>query len=272
LKPINKPHKTVSPEITDGDVLRRVIEWGREEKIDFLQRIARRALAGLVSLAGEGTVGEEAARNLHRVLADYLSSFDQLCHAWPQVFKPIARPNVSWPGFVTIDADFKAQNAILIDKLNLGSGAGLNYAKRQWSRKTTAVNVALHLHSIVKSERACWLEIGGPPDSLENLNAQSRLSAEWYNQVASKLKPLNRVNFKQWFEAAWPFFIVRYGEEFQSHRQFAGFWSNADALSTKESKKPRGLMRREIKKAIRQAFEQIAVQPIAEKVESMQGF
>jgi DNA-binding GntR family transcriptional regulator len=72
---------------------------------------------------------------------------------------------------------------------------------------------------------------------------------------------LNRTNYKQWFAAAKPAFIVLYSKDFENHPQFAHHWQNADAISKKERKKARGLIRREILKRIRQAFKSIAPKP-----------
>jgi hypothetical protein len=163
----------------------------------------------------------------------------------------------------------------------LGTESGLNYSGRQWTRDTPETSVALKLYGIVKGHREAWLRrkeqqklirealenvnksLGRPPNfrpKPKSLKVSDKLAQEFERRgrsakLARNLRPLDRTNYKQWYEAAMPEFVNFYGADFEDRKLFAGYWKNA---AYKDKSKARALIRRDIKKKIQQAFRSIA--------------
>jgi hypothetical protein len=269
------------------DVFPLISKWslefqaGKEDGLKSISSVARRALQELIRLASSGHV--PAAKSLHGILVSSVSHFDELCHGteFQEHFELIARKKSVWPGLLSCDADLNKRNKQLLARLKLGTEAGLNYSGRQWTRDTPETSGALKLWGIVKVYREAWQnhkvqaklireywekrnrELGRPtrfrprprPLAINAERAKESRLHEQSQKLARNLQPLDRTNYKQWFEAAMPEFINVYGEDFENRKLFAGYWKNA---AYKDEPMARALIRRDIKKKIQQAFRSIA--------------
>ena len=269
------------------DVLPLISKWslefqaGKKYGLRSISTVASRALTELIRLAFDGH--DEPAKSLHGILLSCVCDFDELCDRTEtqKIFEPIARETTIWPGLLTCDADIKKRNNKLLLRLNLGTASGLNYSGRQWTRDTPETSVALKLYGIVKVYREAWQRrkeqqklirehwktinkrLGRPPSfrpQPKPLIVNDKLAEEFNRRdqsgkLASKLQPLDRTNYKQWFEAALPEFVNFYGTDFENRKLFARYWENA---AYRDEPKARALIRRDIKKNIQQAFRSIA--------------
>lgn len=132
----------------------------------------------------------------------------------------------SWPGEISVDKDVKKRQATLTQALCLGKYAALQFGKKQWSKSTPAVAAALELIRLMD-------RCGG----------------------FGMLPPLSRITASVWWSRAEYFFEYLYGVDFENHPLFAHCWNNA---AYKDQPKARALIRRDIKKQIKQAFTTIA--------------
>ena len=78
------------------------------------------------------------------------------------------------------------------------------------------------------------------------------------------LQPLSRRNFLEWWKIGEPAFIHYYGKDFENHKEFSSYWNRnaykeeAEAGTGMLVLNARALIRRDIKKQIKQAFRSIA--------------
>jgi hypothetical protein len=236
-------------------------------------------IVDLLELAADGH--GEAAKEVHNLLYAAVSNFDEVCDARPDVFEPIARKAWVWPGLLSSQRDVKRSNEVRMNMLHLASEADLNITGKTWTIETPETKVALELYAMVKVQREAWLRRGEtsralerfkrrfkkrfpgfkrtapPPGPSRELAAEFSLYDKTYS-LARKLQPLSRKNYPQWFGAAWPTFLARYGKDFENRRCFAHLMPTAEKRAVKEAKKPRGVLRRMIKNAVRQGFKHIA--------------
>lgn len=89
------------------------------------------------------------------------------------------------------------------------------------------------------------------------------MPVKWKTEKMQKsvrdLKPLDREpkNFAAWWHIAEQIFHYGWLEEYEDHDSFRHYWANETYKGMSEKVK-RGLIRRDIKKAIKQAFKSIA--------------
>jgi hypothetical protein len=256
-------------------------EVGNSRSLDSLKSIVGRALKEIFRLADGGN--DDATRFLHGILVSKIRDFDELCqraerHAF---FEAIALKTSIWPGLLSCDADINKQNKDLLARLRLGRDTGLNYSGRQWTRGTPEIRVALKLWGILKFHSEAWRNrhaiakrnrearakinqrLGRPANFRpvpKPLVVNPTRAAEFKRRdeaarLARGLKPLSRNNYGEWFKAGMPEFINFCGEDFENHRIFAGYWKNA---AYRDQNRARALIRRDIKKKLKQAFRSIA--------------
>jgi hypothetical protein len=250
--------------------------------LDSIYSVMSHAMQEIFNLAENGN--ENAAKKLHNIFAAYVPQFDELCHTHPEIFEPMARKTTHWPAEISRHSDTKKRNEELIALLNLGADSGLNLDGKQWSIKTPEVKAALSCYGIIDLYRQDYLPenirrfraqirrlnkqlnrpknyrpppmkpIPLPPEMAAKLARENGLVNE-SRQFSKNLKPLNRQNYKEWFKASWPFFRMRYGDDFENRKCFDHYWKSP---AYKNKSDARGLIRDAIKKKIKQAFRSIA--------------
>jgi hypothetical protein len=144
----------------------------------------------------------------------------------PKHFYSVTLKASSWPGEITLDKDLQEQQDLYARALCLGRFSSINYGKKQWSRKTPEITAVLQLIKLMR--RRGNLEL---------------------------LPPLNRKTAGEWWQRAQPFFEALYGKDFENHKQFVQYWKN---VIYKDRPNARALIRRDIKKQMKQAFRSIA--------------
>lgn len=256
---------------------------GDRRGVQAIGFFAHYALKELLSLSQRGN--KQPLGRLIEILTHSVNEFDLFCRhelshlpknydrkSYPDGMdvRDFARRKWVWPGLLSRDADLVKDNETLVEQLGLASEVGVNFSGKMWTRKTTAVAVALRLLNIVnlyriqfQGEKRKPIRSGDkqPADFVNTPYAEWEQSHPGWRQadkLAQKLPPLDRKTYTDWFKAAEPILIQLYGKEFEDHPCFARYQNKAGQFSVKESKKERGLVRREIKKAIRQAFKSIA--------------
>jgi hypothetical protein len=270
---VNKPTQIIRGKGADGKDL---------SEAEILSFNASSILGRLFELAESGNA--DAIKQLHSVTVCCVSELTELCQHLPEMFQAIAIKTSVWPGWLSCDADIKKSSEKLVGDLQLGSEAGLKYSGKPWTRETTGTDVALKLYSILKPSWEDWQRkdeiakqirdrwtrmnkrFGRPTNfrpAMKPIKMDAKTKAEFalYRQskkLVQKLNPLSRANYKQWWNAAKPTFIARYGSEFQDNKIFADFWRDAEKWSVREKKKPKGIVRREILKSIERGFKSIA--------------
>ena len=238
------------------------ISW----QIELTKSKAGGATLELLDLAATGNA--EAAKALYDVVWNAVNALDELCKVSPELLEPIARGKASWPGWLSVDADVKKHGKALVKSLNLGSNADLKYFGRgkKWTRGTTGTNVALNLYGILHS---WWKEAQMPPRErgafvrVKRTKRDGKYKKEFSRyaesrKLVSKLKPLSKKNADQWYEAAKPLFLARYGDKFEDHKRFATNRRNAENFSMAQGRKARKTVQQLILKSIKQGFNSIA--------------
>jgi hypothetical protein len=174
------------------------------------------------------------------------------------VFRKLAEKTSVWPGVLSVDHDQLEANKKMITLLRLGENAPLNFKKKQWTRKTAEVRVALNLleHRQYLLRRNERIDPYDPEDG-----------RYFYDDSKFKrLGPLTRANYAVWWKKFAPMFLGLYGKDFENREDFSGYW-NGNAYKDDVPGKPgqkcfvrnaRALIRRDIKKRIQQAFRSIA--------------
>ena len=278
---MNKPTQIVSGEHADGS---------KFSEAKLLSVNSSSNLSVLIDIAFTGDA--EAAKELHQMAVGCISALDELCHASPELLEPVARKTSFWPGWLSCDADIKKRGEELLEKLKLGRDAGLNYSGRQWTRETKETAVALQLYGMVqlqwtgwqnreasaKQMRKSWQRrnkaLGRPANyrpARTPIKRDPKTAKEFElyresEELMKNLQPLNRVNYKDWYKAALPTFIARYGEDFENRKCFSRHWK-ARVFFDNDPQRPgklkiksnaRALIRDAIKKQIKLAFRSLA--------------
>jgi hypothetical protein len=201
-------------------------------KLEQLSFITEGALDSLQKLAAVGN--KAAAIYLVKALE---KSINQLYVIHPKqldTFSKMARKRNRWPGFIAVEKDWKKLNTEAAQELQLGADVSRNYKGKQWSREN---NPAVQVADLLQTE----------------LHRR--------NQVFGiGLPPFNRQTSKQWFNAAKPLIVERYGKEFQDHKTFAPLLLNVKSIAEKNKKRNfnDSVFRSLILDRIEQAFKSIA--------------
>jgi hypothetical protein len=210
---------------------------------------------------------QDAAERLYYLALLSVRNLLDVCHARPDLFRPIARHQLYWPSMTGWGADVERTNRELMKTLNLSEAAPLNTARN--GRKAFSIlgspetQIACSLWGVVEFFRreeqgiysgdpACSLVLPDLPD-IHNVRKLG-LTDEHIEKLKS-LQPLSRRNFLEWWKLGEPAFIHRYGKDFENHKNFSGYWKNK---AFKDDPKARTKIRSAIKKQIKQAFRSIA--------------
>jgi hypothetical protein len=116
-----------NPELDAFDVRAVIAKWslkvqaGEDKNVisalDSIRSIATRAFEEIFKLAEKGN--KSAVEILHNFFDYYLSEFERFCDKRPEIFEPIARTKVRWPGFISKQTGIKKRNEKLIAKIHL---------------------------------------------------------------------------------------------------------------------------------------------------------
>lgn len=205
------------------------------------------------TMAKCATINIEAATRLHCIATLAVQYLNEAAFAAPQNFQKIAETSIEWPGFLSDHPEAeKTQKGYLFPKLHLGEKSGIKLKGKPFSLHTPATRIAFELWGKLMFYRHD--KSPAPPGK----TTLDRIKAD-----AKKLPTLSSQNLDRWWKVAERMFQLIYGEDFEKHDQFAHWMGRAGEMAVKEQKKERGLVRREIKKSIRQSFKSLA-----QKVES----
>ena len=228
------------------EALRKLREGHLAKKDYCLKQISEIGAEAVLSLHQLSERGDkQAAAVFVGLIVQAIRRLMDVQHARPQQFRELAEITNCWPGFLTVDHDWQNTNEIVVRDLHLGERAKVNYKGKTWSRRTVEVRIALEL--LAASDWAIRMNALRDPNDWE-----------WpvYDvKAVKKLKPLTRSNFKEWWNALEPQFIHQYGGDFENHVSFAHYWRNE---GYKGEPRARALIRRDIKKKLKQAFHSIA--------------
>ncbi len=218
-----------------------------------LAAIARETLSGLYEIASLKDDKDAAIAFVNALLRGVRLFSDGIPFKAQQpgytlpVFRKLAEKTGTWPGVLSVDHDQLEANKKIIALLRLGENAPLNFKKKQWTRKTAEVRVALNLleHRQYLLRRNERIDPYDPEDG-----------RYFYDDSKFKrLGPLTRANYAVWWKKFEPMFLGLYGKDFENHKEFSGYWKNS---VYRGQSKARALIRRDIKKRIQQAFRSIA--------------
>lgn len=255
------PAIDLPPAIFIGEKAKKAIEQLEEQYLQkgdsAIEQLTEAAIAALSTLHTIATLhaDESAALGFLQALKRGIRMFDyrmpvkneKYGYAAP-VFRELAKRTANWPGLLSVDRDVQHANQQIIKILQLGKCAELNYQKKQWTRNTPEVRVALNLLKM----RALGLSLNKRTDPADP-------ESYWFDDSDfQSLAPLSRVNYKGWFNAFEKLFLQYYGTDFENHKDFSHYWKNA---VYKHESKARALIRRDIKKNIKQAFRSLAPKP-----------
>lgn len=230
---------------------------GELRKDDFCLReltaIARETLSGLYQIASSNNDSKAAIAFVDALLhgihlfSDGIPFKVQKPGYTLPVFRKLAEKCSAWPGVLSVDHDQLEANKNIIALLRLGEKAPLNFKKKQWTRKTAEVRVALTLLEH-RQFLLCRNERFDPYDPEDG--------RYFYDDSKfDRLGPLTRANYAVWWKKFESMFLGLYGKDFENHKEFSGYWKNS---VYRGQPKARALIRRDIKKRIQQAFRSIA--------------
>lgn len=210
---------------------------------------------------------QDAADRLYYLALLAVNNLFDACKARPDLFRPIAMQQLFWPSLTGWGADVERTNRELMKFLKLSEAAPLSSARdgrKAFSMlESPETGIACSLWAALEFFRreeqrifcgdpACSLVMPDLPDihSVRKLG----LSDDHIEKLKT-LEPLTRQNFQEWWKLGEPAFVRRYGEDFENHKDFAGYWKSK---AFKGDPQARAKIRSAIKKQIKQAFRSIA--------------
>lgn len=195
----------------------------------------------------------EAAARLHCIATLAVQYLNKAASNAPQNFQPIAESEVTWPGYLSNHPDAeKSQKRHLFPILKLGKKSGIRLKGKKFSLDTIETRIAFELcgkMQFIRNDKRPMLIASRTP--LDKIIAD-----------AKKLPTLSRQNFQLWWAVGEKMFLMEFGEIFESHERFAGYWHPTHPTYGGQSNR-RALIRRDIKKKIQQSFRSIAAKSSA---------
>jgi hypothetical protein len=177
-----------------------------EDALEELHGIAHNALESLQRLAVGGN--KIAANVFIQALVESIHQLYGNLDKQRDIFTDIARPNQLWPGFITVENDWKKLNEKVATNLRLGEDAPFNYKGKQFSRDgNPEVEAALILRSALSIQQ----------------RTRARMLAEnpKCKTLPAKLPPFNRQTAPEWWKAGRKIFERKFGIHFENHPLFA---------------------------------------------------
>jgi hypothetical protein len=218
--------------------------------VDEIEKLSFGASGRLAHLQWLANNGNTAAANA--LINTLVKAIHQLYVDAPKqrkIFSKIARPNNIWPGFITVEKDWKTRNEAIIKLLQLGEDARFNYKGKGWSRANPENNAAWILVGALCRQQQFKLM------TLEELAQRPKTK-----MLPAKLPPFNQQTLPEWCKAGLAIFENQFGKDFENHPLFAEkyAWSKTRQAQADGS----GLafkvwQRNEIKDKVRQAFKTI---------------
>ena len=186
----------------------------------------------------------EAAERLHYVAEIAVAALNKAVYKTPKQFQPIAMEDFLWPGFISKHPDVAKSSRELMDEIRLGEKSSINTTGKTFSVDTVETRLAWELWDQVD-----FLRRG------ENSLRPERIGFDALQPEAQTLQPLTRENHREWWKVGEKLFIKILGDDFENRKTFAHYWKNA---AYKDEPNARALIRRDIKKKLRQGFHSIA--------------
>ena len=193
----------------------------------------------------------EAAERLHYIAEIAVAALNKAAYKTPKQFQPIAMQDFLWPGFVSRHPDVAKSNKELMDEIRLGEKSSINTTGKTFSVGTIETRIAWEIWDQID-----FLRRG------ENSLRPARIGYDEFQNEAKTLQPLTRENHRKWWKVGEKIFIRTLGADFENHKSFVHYWKNA---AYKGEPNARALIRRDIKKKLRQGFHSIAAKPSAVK-------
>ena len=136
-----------------------------------------------------------------------------------------------------------------MDEIRLGEKSSINTTGKTFSVSTVETRIAWELWDQID-----FLRRG------ENSLRPARIGFDAFQKEAETLQPLTRENHRDWWKVGGKLFIKIFGDNFEDRKTFAHYWKNA---AYKGEPNARALIRRDIKKKLRQGFHSIAAKTFA---------
>ena len=191
----------------------------------------------------------EAAERLHYVAEIAVAALNKAAYKTPKQFQPIAMEDFLWPGFISKHPDVAKSSKELMDEIRLGEKSSINTTGKTFSVDTVETRMAWELWDQID-----FLRRG------ENSLRPARIGFDAFQPEAQTLQPLTRENHRDWWKVGEKLFIKTLGDDFENRKTFAHYWKNA---AYKDEPNARALIRRDIKKKLRQGFHSIAAKTSA---------
>lgn len=186
---------------------------------------------------------KKAAIKFHEFVTIVVGQFQIADQVRPELLRPLKRSALKWPSFASPNKMIQSYQSQFTREL--AQTPPLKSHGKQASPDKIETLAAWNLFHTIDSRRTQKGKLLGKPDPL--------------TQYSMRLPRLTRQTFSQWRKTIDIAFIYEFGKDFEQNRLFKSYWGeNAVKLSKKESKKQRGIVRREIKKRIFQAFYTLA--------------
>jgi hypothetical protein len=185
----------------------------------------------------------KAARKFHEFVTVVLDHFQIADQVRPELFRSLKRSALKWPSFASPNKMIQSYQDQFTREL--AQTPPLKSHGKQASPDKIETLVAWNLFHLIEPNRTMKGRLLGKPDSV--------------TRFSMGLPRLTRRTFSQWKKAMEAALIEEFGSNFEQNRIFKNYWGkSAEHLSKKESKKQRGLIRREIKKRVFQALYTLA--------------
>ncbi len=191
----------------------------------------------------------EAAGRLHYVAEIAVAALNKAVYKTPKQFQPIAMEDFLWPGFISRHPDVAKSSKELMDEIRLGEKSSINTTGKTFSVDTVETRMAWELWDQID-----FLRRG------KNSLRPARIGFDAFQPEAQTLQPLTRANHRDRWKVGEKLFIKTLGEDFENRKTFAHYWKNA---AYKNEPNARALIRRDIKKKLRQGFHSIAAKTSA---------
>lgn len=209
-------------------------------------------LRDLFQLAKKGD--REAARYLLSVLTDNVEFFLNLCSKNPKLAREIRFPGAPWPMLHT-QLEVNREGYLTVPGNHVLRKLGIIRKGRTFSEEALGTRVAKQLYREMDFYR------GIAPQNANGYiyTARDATHAEQIKRIRG-LKPLDSSNYVDWWKAAEPLFLQRWGGEFQDHAVFKN-WNSAayEVGRLRPHETARSAKRRDIKRALKQGFKSLAI-------------
>jgi hypothetical protein len=198
----------------------------------------------------------EAARYLLSLLTNNVERFLNLCSKNRKFAHEIRFPGEPWPLLHT-QLKVNEEGYITVPSNHVLRKLGIIRKGRTFSEEAVATRVALQLYREMDFYRCIAPQYGDG----WRYTARDAIHADQIKRIRA-LKPLHPRNFVDWWKAAEPLFLQRWGAEFQDYGVFKNWHSAAyEDKRLRQNETARSAKRRDIKKVVKQGFKSLASVP-----------